>query len=174
MSPKNRAVRSLLVSFAAVFWMSRNAPSKQTFFGGALRDIQKRLRRRPEVYLLLISTSSELENSSLPTASSTDTFLDRPLRKVVKGVSSHLKSFKDKLHVNCSFKIDVVHDEIKGFVFTHRKQILKKPKQILLITVVGEVVIIIIIIIIIIRRRRRGRRRRRRRGRGRGRGRRSC
>ena len=33
-----------LVSFAALFWMSRNAPPK--FFGGALRDIQKRLRGR--------------------------------------------------------------------------------------------------------------------------------
>ena len=32
---------SHVVSFAAVFWMSRNAPPKETSLGGALRDIQK-------------------------------------------------------------------------------------------------------------------------------------
>ena len=30
-----------IVSFAAVFWMSRNVPPKETSLGGALRDIQK-------------------------------------------------------------------------------------------------------------------------------------
>ena len=74
------------------------------------------------------------------------TFLDQPLRKTAKGVSSHLKSFKDKLYVNCCLKSDVVHDEIKGFVFIHSTQTLKKPKQILLI--IAEVVVMIIILII--------------------------
>ena len=34
----HRCFHHFVVSFAAVFWMSRNAPP---FFGGALRDIQK-------------------------------------------------------------------------------------------------------------------------------------
>lgn len=55
-------------------------------------------------------------------------------------------SFIDKLHVNCSLKSDVVHDKIKGFVFIHSTQQLKKPKEILLIT--AEVVVMIIISII--------------------------
>ena len=105
---------------------------------------------RLEVNLLLISTSSELENSSHPMASPKDTFLDQPLRKDVKRVSSHLKSFKDKLYVHCSLKRDVVHHKIKSFVFIHSTETLKKPKQMLLVTVLVAVVIIIIMIIIIL------------------------
>jgi len=38
---------STLVSFTTVFWMSHNAPTeKKLFFEAALRDIQKRLRKR--------------------------------------------------------------------------------------------------------------------------------
>ena len=77
-----------------------------------------------------------------------DTFPDQPLRKAAKGVSSHLKSFKDKLYVNCCLKSDVVHDEIKGFVFIHSTQTLEKPKQILLITAVVVVMIITMLMII--------------------------
>ena len=82
-----------------------------------------------------------------------DIFLDQALRKTVKGVFSHLKSFTDQLYVNCFLKSDVAHDEIKGFVFIHSTRALKKPKQILLITtkvvvITTEVVVMIKILII--------------------------
>ena len=38
--------RLSLVSLAALFWMSRNFPPKETSLGGMLCDIQKRLRGR--------------------------------------------------------------------------------------------------------------------------------
>ena len=41
LTSENLQLRTTIASFAAVFWMSRNAPPKE-IFGGALRDIQKK------------------------------------------------------------------------------------------------------------------------------------
>ena len=53
----------LLVSLAAIFWMSRNAPPRRSSFGGALRDIQKTAVRETN---RLWEPSSSLSRPFLP------------------------------------------------------------------------------------------------------------
>ena len=53
-----------LVSFAAVFWMSRNAPTKEPL-GGALRDIQKTAAKETRSSPARQFTIFLMENSSL-------------------------------------------------------------------------------------------------------------